>query len=229
MSEKMAVQGEASVRYGEGTECGTEGDIKVKFNHETTQEGRDDLKEKWYYKQCMAQKAKPEWSARGGNKLPTTEACYMTLWDATAARHYHWEMEFVKLTNRMKSIISNVRSLVSAGLIPYYDESPDTGDYSVSDDVGPFLNADVIFKNSDKNVDLKVETSQGVREYQWVILIFSNSLASFNLQVNILVRILENNISIQEWSNVIRHAIITSIGALIVVGDESSRNKGSDI
>merc|ERR1711963_1169452 len=165
MSEKMAVQGEASVRYGEGTECGTEGDIKVKFNHETTQEGRDDLKEKWYHKQCMAQKAKPEWSARGGNKLPTT-ACYMTLWDATAARHYHWEMEFVKLTNRMKSIISNVRSLVAAGLIPYYDESPDTGDYSVSDDVGPFLNADVIFKNSDKNVDLKVETSQGVREYQ---------------------------------------------------------------
>ena len=55
---------------------------------------------------------------------------------------------------------------MAAGLIPYYDESPDSGDDSISDDVGPFMNMDVIFKNSDKNVDLKVETSQGVREYQ---------------------------------------------------------------
>ena len=54
------------VQYGEGTECGSQGDIKIKFNHETTQQAKDDLKEKWYYKQCMAQKARPEWSARGG-------------------------------------------------------------------------------------------------------------------------------------------------------------------
>ena len=33
----------------------------------------------------------------------------MTLWDATSARHYHWEVEFVKLTNRLKGIISNAR------------------------------------------------------------------------------------------------------------------------
>jgi hypothetical protein len=166
MNEKLAVTGQAQVQYGEGTECGSQGDIKIKFNHETTQQAKDDLKEKWYYKQCMEQKARPEWSARGGIKLPTTEACWMTLYDATSARHYHWEVEFVKLTNRLKGIISNARSLVAAGLIPYYDESPDSGDDSISDDVGPFMNMDVIFKNSDKNVDLKVETSQGVREYQ---------------------------------------------------------------
>ena len=62
-------------------------------------------------------------------------------------------------------IFPDFRSLVQAGLIPYYDESPDTGDYSVDNDVGPFLNADVTFKNSDKNVDLKIETSQGLRTY----------------------------------------------------------------
>merc|ERR1712079_89023 len=64
-----------------------------------------------------------------------------------------------------KNLISNARAIVQAGLIPYYDEDPDTDDYSVENDVGPFLKADVIFKNSDKNVDLKVETSQGVKEY----------------------------------------------------------------
>ena len=57
------------VQYGEGTECGSQGDIKIKFNHETTQQAKDDLKEKWYFKQCMEQKARPEWSARGGKIL----------------------------------------------------------------------------------------------------------------------------------------------------------------
>merc|ERR1711899_223061 len=166
-SEKLAVNGKAKVQYGEGLECGSQGDIQIDFKHETTNEGHNDLKEKWYYKQCMAQKASPEWKTRGGDKLPTTEPCYMTLWDATSARHYHWEVKFNKLTNRMKNIISNVRSIVAAGLIPYYDENPDSGyEVSINNDVGPFLNADVIFKNSDKNVDLKIETSQGVREYE---------------------------------------------------------------
>merc|ERR1712223_2015776 len=77
-NENLGVKGQAQVQYGEGTECGTQGDIKVEFNHATTQQGRDDLKQKWYYKQCMAQKQSPEWRARGGNKLPTTEPCWLT-------------------------------------------------------------------------------------------------------------------------------------------------------
>ena len=97
------------IQYGEGTECGSEGDIKVKFNHETTVQGRSDLKEKWYYKQCMTQKQSPEWRARGGNNLPTTEPCWLTLWDFSSARHYHWDFEFVKLTDRLKKIISTSR------------------------------------------------------------------------------------------------------------------------
>ena len=97
------------IQYGKGTECGSEGDIKVKFNHETTVEGTSDLKGKWYYKQCMTQKQSPEWRARGGNNLPTTEPCWLTLWDFSSARHYHWEFEFVKLTDRLKKIISTSR------------------------------------------------------------------------------------------------------------------------
>ena len=72
----------------------------------------------------------------------------------------------LNLVSKIGNCFFSFRSLVAAGLIPYYDESPDSGDDSISDDVGPFMNMDVIFKNSDKNVDLKVETSQGVREYQ---------------------------------------------------------------
>ena len=87
----------AQVQYGEGTECGTQGDIKVKFNHETTTQSATDLQDKWYYKQCIAQKQSPEWAARGGNKLPTTEPCWLTLFDATSARKYHWDVKFVKL------------------------------------------------------------------------------------------------------------------------------------
>merc|ERR1712241_1112259 len=166
LNQKMAVMGEAKVRYGVGTECGTQGDIKVEFNHATTQQGRDDLKQKWYYKQCMAQKQSPEWRARGGNKLPTTEPCWLTLSDATNARHYHWDVKFVKLTNRMKNIISNARAIIQAGLIPYYDEDPSASSSLSGNDVGPFMKVDVVFKNADKAADVKIETSQGTKEYK---------------------------------------------------------------
>ena len=67
------------------------------------------------------------------------------------------------MTNRMKYIISSIKTIIQAGLIPYYDESPNEADSNGS--VGPFLDMDVTFKNSDKTLDLRYETSNGVRSY----------------------------------------------------------------
>ena len=69
----------------------------MEFKHETTENGMDSLANKWYYKKCMAQKNANEWSGRRGHSLPSTEACYDTLWDATNARHYSWQVKFVKV------------------------------------------------------------------------------------------------------------------------------------
>lgn len=165
MGETLSVSGKAMLQYGEGTECDQgDGEIQVTFKHQTTQDGYDSLKNKWYYKKCMAQKQSPEWKARGGNKLPASEPCYMTVWDATNARHYSWRMDFVKLTDRMKSIISTFRTVVKFGLMRYMEE--DFADDANGDEIGPYMYVDVTFKDSDKLADVRLETSQGVREYE---------------------------------------------------------------
>ena len=90
--------GKGMVQYGEGTECDQgEGEIRMKFRHTTTQEAREDLKKKWYYQQCMDAKNSPAWKGRAADGLPVSEACYMTAFDATRARKYTWNVEFVKV------------------------------------------------------------------------------------------------------------------------------------
>ena len=71
----------------------------MKFEHETTDQGWRDLRDKWYFKKCFEQKNLAEWKGRtsSGGKLPATEACYAAMYDAASARHYHWEMDFVKV------------------------------------------------------------------------------------------------------------------------------------
>lgn len=69
----------------------------MKFRHTTTQEARDDLKDKWYYQQCMAQKNSPAWKGRAANSLPVSEPCYLTAFDATRARKYTWNIDFARV------------------------------------------------------------------------------------------------------------------------------------
>merc|ERR1711983_758762 len=76
-NENLQVRGTAMVQYGPSTD-----------------EGKEGLKDKWYYKKCMEQKSSSEWSGRG-NMLPATEACYALIWDAASARHYTWKVDFV--------------------------------------------------------------------------------------------------------------------------------------
>ena len=105
------------MQYGRAKNCdATDGEMNVKFEHSTTQEvstekpiynsikflsfdilpkARDNLKKKWYYKKCMEDKNSPAWS--GSKGWPLTEACYQTVWDGTAARHYSWKVEMPKV------------------------------------------------------------------------------------------------------------------------------------
>jgi len=164
--EKLKVEGKASLQYGESTECDQgDGELRVKFEHETTDQGWRDLRDKWYFKKCFEQKNHAEWAARtsSGGKLPATEACYAAMYDAASARHYHWEMDFVKQTPRMKRFVNAARTMIQAGLLPYWDVDPDEVE---GDDTGRFIKMDVNFKDHDKKIDMKMETSQGVQEFK---------------------------------------------------------------
>lgn len=163
----LSVSGKAMVQYGKGNTCAeTDGEIKVAFKHSTTQEARDALKNKWYYKQCMELKATPAWSGRQG--LPVSEACYTTLEDATNARKYTWNVEFVKLTNRMKALINKAQTVVKAGLLPYWDIDPET--MGTESEIGPFMNIEATLKNDESAADVKVETRQGEETFNDVPL-----------------------------------------------------------
>ena len=101
-NQELEVTGKGMVQYGEGTECDQgEGEIRMKFRHTTTDDAREDLKKKWYYQQCMATKNSPAWKGRAAGGLPVSEACYMTAFDATRARKYTWNVEFVKVNETL--------------------------------------------------------------------------------------------------------------------------------
>jgi hypothetical protein len=167
-TEKLTVSGKFMVQYGATTECDQgDGEIKLTFKHETTPEGYSDMHDKWYYKKCMEQKNSNEWSGRvsSGGKLPATEACYATMWDGSYARKYHWDIQFVKMTDRMKGIINTFRTLVQAGLVSYMEIDPNSVS-GVDTSIGPFMKADVLFKDADRKLDMRMETSQGVQEFK---------------------------------------------------------------
>ena len=63
----------------------------------------------------------------------------------------------------MKRIINTARTMIQAGLLPYWDVDPDEVE---GDDTGRFIKMDVQFKDHDKKVDMKMETSQGVQEFK---------------------------------------------------------------
>ncbi|TRY76606.1 hypothetical protein TCAL_03493 [Tigriopus californicus] len=192
-NNNMAVSGKAMVQYGAVSSCSdAEGEIRVAFEHSTTKEARRELRDKWYYKQCMELKNSKGWKSR--SELPVAEPCYMTVWDATNARKYTWDVKFVKLTPRMKSIISNVQSAVKAGLLPYWDMDPED-ESSSNGDVGPFLNIEATFKNNERNVDIKLESSQGQEEFNDVPLRLNWSKRLRNLKfTNTLKRLFYSRI-----------------------------------
>ena len=92
--------------------------------------------------------------------------------------------------------------------------------FGLTDDLG-------FNETSNHPIEFHVPQPFGPLQFKRIILIFSNSLASFNLQVHIFVRVLESNIHVHERSNIIRDTVITAIRALIIVGDETSSNKWS--
>jgi len=161
MNQDLKLTGSGKMQYGRAKNCdATDGEMNVKFEHSTTQEARDNLKKKWYYKKCMEDKNSPAWS--GSKGWPLTEACYQTVWDGTAARHYSWKVEMPKMSDKMKKVINSVKMGVKAALTPWEIATPDWAD--TNGDMGKWVNMDVTFKDDEKALDLVMETARGKEE-----------------------------------------------------------------
>ena len=165
---QMEVTGKAMLQYGPAVSCKDgDGEIQLSFRHSTTEEARQELRNKYYYRRCMEVKNTPAWSGR--KALPITEDCYQTVYDATSARKYSWNFKFVKLTPRVEAFMAKVRTAVKAGFLPYWDVDPETIG-SMDGDIGPKLNLDVTLKEDEKIADIRVETRHGEESFDNVPL-----------------------------------------------------------
>merc|ERR1719369_1835132 len=131
------LDGKAKIEYGAVTNCKqAEGIINVNFRYSTTDEARDTMRRKWYYKDCMAAKASPVWRNRNG--MPVTYSCMKTIRDAYTARS-----------------VGKAAALPTLGL--------DAADIDVTQ-VGGFLKMDATLKDDDRSADVTIETVSGVRK-----------------------------------------------------------------
>jgi hypothetical protein len=115
-----------------------------------------------------------------------SEACYATVHDATTARKYTWNVEFVKMTPRMTSFLFKVHTAVKAGLLPYWDVDPEEVD--VDGALGPFINVEAVFKDQEKALDIKLETSKGDEDFHDIPLSLDWTSRLRNLKFTSLLR-----------------------------------------
>jgi len=160
LSRTYQLTGKAKLEYGAVKNCKqAEGIISVNFKYQTTDESRDTLRRKWFYKDCMASKASPVWANR--NSLPVTFSCLKTIKDAYTARRYVYDVTFDKMTDRMKNIITTAKSVIKAAALPTL--GLDATDIDVTT-VGGFLKLDATLKDDDRSADVTIETVSGVRK-----------------------------------------------------------------
>ena len=158
LDDQLELSGEMQFKYGATQSCAQAGgSIKVDFKHGTTQEGKNALKGKDYYKTCMADKASPAWKHRSG--LPITDACWMTGVDASMARKYMWDTKFEHMTNEIENGLNKVFTGFKAFMLPFWSsDQQSVGDLSKTN---PKLKIDVLYKDSDKLVDVGLTTDKG--------------------------------------------------------------------
>jgi len=160
MENNMKVYGKAKVQYGVGNNCKTvSGAINADFEYSTTDEARLSLKNKDYYKECMAKKNSPAMREKKG--LPLSFACLRTAYDASTARKYYIKMTFEKMSERLTKFIKTAKTVVKAVALPTL--GLDAIDID-PDNIGKFAEITATLKNDDRNVDVTLKTASGTKE-----------------------------------------------------------------
>jgi hypothetical protein len=105
--------GDLVLKYGAQSSCSgtTDGHITVDFTYKTRThlpDAKRDLQGKWYYKKCIEDKNSVTWQNRPATAYPFTMECFKTLYDATVARDYFWDIKFEKITEQGKNVIQKL-------------------------------------------------------------------------------------------------------------------------
>jgi hypothetical protein len=163
------VKADMSLSWGQHSTCSNNpGRIQVLGEHQTTEEGRKALKNKWYYKTCLEDKEAPEWK-NGATSFPPTHACFYTMQDLYTIYQYKWTANFEGLEPWMVTAYRKLETLVKTGLFPFWRIDLDNSlskktdlIYSSSDveNYSPSVVVKQVFHPQDDTVDLLVQTNR---------------------------------------------------------------------
>jgi hypothetical protein len=166
-TQEMEMNGGLQVKYGSQDNCdgNTDGNIKVDFKYKTRTHLPDvktALEGKWYYQKCMADKNTPAWQNRPAHALPMTMECFYTAYDATVARDYFWDVQFIKVTDRAKEVIKKIRTIVNFAVLTV--RGTDLGYTDPMVDLDPRLRVHAIIKDGDSKADITVENARMIQQ-----------------------------------------------------------------
>jgi hypothetical protein len=110
----------------------------------------------------MEAKNSPAWAGRAADSLPTTMECFYTAYDATVARDYFWDIQFLKVTDRAKEAIKKIRSIVNFAVFTM--RGTDLGYTDPMVDLDPRLRIHALLKNDDSTADITVENARLIEQ-----------------------------------------------------------------
>jgi len=168
-SVDQKVKADLSLSWGQHSTCSNNpGRVQILGEHQTTEEGRKALKNKWYYRTCMEEKEAPEWK-NGASSYPPTKACYYTMKDLYTLYQYKWNANFEGLEPWMVTGYRKLETLVKTGLFPFWKIDLDNSYskktdliYSSSDDdvYSPSVMVKQVFHPQDDTMDLYIQTNR---------------------------------------------------------------------
>jgi len=166
-NNEQEMKGALQVKYGSQNDCDgdTDGNIKVDFKYKTRTAQADQkqaMEGKWYYQKCMADKASSTWANRPATALPITMECFYTAYDATVARDYFWDIQFIKVTDRAKDVIKKIRSIVNFAVLTM--RGTDLGYTDPMVDLDPRLRIHALLKDGDTKADITVENARMIQQ-----------------------------------------------------------------
>lgn len=174
-STDQKVKADVSLSWGQHTSCNNNpGKVQIIGEHQTTQEAKQDLKNKWYYHTCMQQKESPEWKA---SSFPVTDACFYTAMDLYTIRDYKWTATFQSLEPWMITGYRKLETLVKTGLFPFWQIKLDNKlarqtdfPYSTNmiDSYSPVVVITQKFHSEQNTFDMTIQTNRDLNEFKGV-------------------------------------------------------------
>ena len=173
------VKADLSLSWGQHVACSNNpGRVQILGEHQTTEEGRKALKNKWYYKTCQEDKESVEWK-NGATPYPPTKACYYTMRDLYTIYQYKWTANFDGLEPWMVTAYRKLETLVKTGLFAFWKIDLDNSlskkndfVYSTSDvdTYSPNIVVKQVFHPQEDTFDLLVQTNREKNVFKGVKL-----------------------------------------------------------